>query len=248
MKIKNEKMAQFQKENQDLQERVGKLKMRLKGKGILQGAKHVIWDSIVVEASKFRVYLNFINDKDSMAITARRRCTIVNETLVKNPSEWAQNVINFLNFVPTAKLQTIGVKDMITLIIWTRRIISKNNLLKSIQTKSIRMEQSIQEFKDLFEKLFIKGLPSFWDGKGKLYDQEKYNSLLAQFRMDHSKFEVLEENLKGPSLVEYLTTNFDILNQFKTVKIGMPTMMYATCINLDILIKEMMDYDIPSDL
>jgi hypothetical protein len=25
----------------------------------------VIWDAIVVEAAKFRVYLNFINDKDS---------------------------------------------------------------------------------------------------------------------------------------------------------------------------------------
>jgi hypothetical protein len=27
----------------------------------------------------------------------------------------------------------------------------------------------------------------------------------------------------------------------------MPTMSYATCIDLEILIKEMMDYEIPSD-
>jgi hypothetical protein len=65
--------------------------------------------------------------------------------------------------------------------------------------------------------------------------------------MDHSKFEGLEENLKGPSLVEYLAANFDILNQFKIVKIGLPTMSYTTCIDLEILIKEMMDYDIPFD-
>jgi hypothetical protein len=90
------------------------------------------------------------------------------------------------------------------------------------------MEQSIQEFKDIFEQLFIKGLPPFWDGKGKLYDQEKYNSLLTQCRMDHSKFEGLEENLKGWSLVEYLATEFEILNQFKTIKIGFLTMNYAT--------------------
>jgi hypothetical protein len=81
MKIKNEKMAQFQKENQELQERVSKLKTRLKGKEILQGSKHVIWDSIVDEAAKFAVYPNFINEKYSMAITARSRCTVVNETL-----------------------------------------------------------------------------------------------------------------------------------------------------------------------
>ena len=128
------------------------------------------------------------------------------------------------------------------------KIIAKHNLLKSVQTKVIQMDQSIQEFKDLFEELFIKGLPSFWDGKGKLYDQEQYKSLLTQCRMDHSKFEGLEEKLKGPSLVEYLTTDFEILNQFKTVKIGLPTMTYATCIKLEILIKEMMDYEIPSDL
>jgi peptidoglycan hydrolase CwlO-like protein len=42
MKIKDEKMAQFQKENQDLQERVDELKTRLKGKTLLHGAKHVI--------------------------------------------------------------------------------------------------------------------------------------------------------------------------------------------------------------
>jgi len=54
--------------------------------------------------------------------------------------------------------------------------------------------------------------------------------------------------LKGPNLVEYLITNFEILNQFKTVKIGLSTMTYATCIDLDILIKEMMDYDLPFDL
>jgi hypothetical protein len=95
--------------------------------------------------------------------------------------------------------------------------------------------------------LFIKDLPPFWDGKGKLYDQEGYNSLLTQCKMDHSKFEGLEENLKGPSLVEYLTTYFDILNQFKIVRVGLPTMSYATCIDLDIMIKEMMDYEIPSN-
>ena len=172
-----------------------------------------------------------------MDIIARSRCTVVNETLAKNPLEWAQNAITLLNFVPTAELQTIGVKYRTTLIIWAKRIIAKHNLLKSVQTKSVQMELSIQEFKDLFEQLFIKGLPSFWDGKGKLYDLEKYNSLLAQCRMDHSKFEGLEENLKGPSLVEYLTTYFEILNQFKTMKIELPTMTYATCIDFEILIK-----------
>jgi hypothetical protein len=122
---------------------VGKLKTRLKGKGILQGAKHIIWDSVVVEAAKFRVYLNLIEKKYSMDITARSRCTVVNETLEKNPSEWAHNTINLLNSVHTTELQTIGVKDNTTLIIWAMRIIAKNNLLKLVQIKAAKMEQSI---------------------------------------------------------------------------------------------------------
>jgi hypothetical protein len=48
-------------------------------------------------------------------------------------------------------------------------------------------------------------------------------------------------------LVDYLDADFEILNQFKIVNMGMPTMSYAMCIDLDILIKEMMDYEIPSD-
>jgi len=100
----------------------------------------------------------------------------------------------------------------------------------------------------LFEELFVKCLPSFWDRKGKLYDQEEYNSHLAQCRMDHSKFEILEENLKGTNLVEYLTTDFEILNQFKIVKIKLLAMTYASFIDLEIPIKEMMDYEIPYDL
>jgi hypothetical protein len=104
IKAKDEKMAQFQKDNQALQERIYKLKMRLRGKGLLQRAKHIIWDFIDDEVAKFRVYLNFINDKDNIAITARSKCTVVNETLAKKPLEWAQNSINLLKSIPTTEI------------------------------------------------------------------------------------------------------------------------------------------------
>jgi hypothetical protein len=83
---------------------IDKLKLRLRGKGLLQGAKHIIWDSIAIEVFKFRVYLNFINDKEIISITSRSRCTIVNETLAKKPSEWAQNSINLLKSIPTSEI------------------------------------------------------------------------------------------------------------------------------------------------
>ena len=135
MHAKDERIAQFQKENPVLQERKNKLKVRLRGKGLLQGAKHIIWDSVAIEVAKFISYLNFIKDRDNIAITTRHKCTFVNENLAKNTSEWAHNALNLLNFAPTIDLQTIGVKDRTTLIIWARRVITKDNLLKSVQTK-----------------------------------------------------------------------------------------------------------------
>jgi hypothetical protein len=66
--------------------------------------------------------------------------------------------------------------------------------------------------------------------------------------MDHSKFETLEENLKGATLVEHLITDFEILSQFKAVKMGLEVMSYSFCIDLEILIKKMKDFDIPYDL
>jgi hypothetical protein len=95
----------------------------------------VIWDAIVAEAAKFRVYLNFINDKDNVATTTRIRCIVVNETLAKKPSEWAQNVIDLRNFVPTTDLQTIGVKDRTSLIIWGQEASSSTTCSNQFKTK-----------------------------------------------------------------------------------------------------------------
>jgi hypothetical protein len=55
MQEKDENIAQFQKENGVLHERIDKLKMRLRGKILLQGDKHIIRDSIATEATKFIV-------------------------------------------------------------------------------------------------------------------------------------------------------------------------------------------------
>jgi hypothetical protein len=122
---------------------VSKIKTRLKGKTLLQGSKHVIWDPIVAEIVKFGVYLNFINDKDNMSTIARNRCVVINEILAKKPLEWTQNAIDLLNVVPTVELQTIGVKDMTALIISAKRIIAKHNLLGSVLNKAMQMEHNI---------------------------------------------------------------------------------------------------------
>jgi hypothetical protein len=55
--------------------------------------------------------------------------------------------------------------------------------------------------------------------------------------MDHSRFEDLDEVLKGKTMVEMLAIDFRILNKFKIIKLGLSVMSYASCIDLEILIK-----------
>jgi len=94
MQAKAEIMAKFQKDNQSLKQRIDKMKIRLRGKIILEGTNNIILDSILAKVTKFRVYLNFINDKYNIFIT-------VNETMKNNPSKWEKNAINILNSIPT---------------------------------------------------------------------------------------------------------------------------------------------------
>jgi hypothetical protein len=142
----------------------------------------VIWDAIAAEAAKFRVYLNFINDKDNMAATARSRCTVVNEVLAKKPSEWAQNAIDLLNFVPTVDLQTIGVKDRTALIIWARRIIAKHNLLKSVQTKLCKWSTTYRSLKMHLNNCLSKASHHF--GMEKVHYTIKKTTILSSFSVE----------------------------------------------------------------
>lgn len=64
--------------------------------------------------------------------------------------------------------------------------------------------------------------------------------------MEHSKFDGLRNGLDGNALVERLKDDSEILNQFKEIKARLPPISYASCIELEVLIKEMLDYEIPS--
>jgi FtsZ-binding cell division protein ZapB len=101
---RDESVSQLKKQNAVLHEKVNKLNIGLKGKSLLKGAKHIIWDSISVEVTKLRTYLIYVNDEDNITVLAKQRCKVINETLSKRPAKWTQNVINLLNTVPSSSL------------------------------------------------------------------------------------------------------------------------------------------------
>ena len=79
-----------------------------------------------------------------------------------------------------------------------------------------------------------------------MISQEHYLTLLTQARIDHSKFEGLKKGLDGRSLVQRLSDDFEILIQFREIKIGLPPISYTSFIELEVLIKEMLDYEVLS--
>ena len=63
----------------------------------MQGVRHLLWDMIIVEATKIRPYLNYIKDKEMVINVDRQSCIVVKESLDKKPMDTTRNTIKFLN-------------------------------------------------------------------------------------------------------------------------------------------------------
>ena len=87
-----------------MQKKFNELKERSTGKAPLQGAKHIIWDTLSMEVTKFRHYLNFIDDQSALVNLATQRLKLANETMEKKPLNTTQNALNFLNSLTYQKL------------------------------------------------------------------------------------------------------------------------------------------------
>ena len=67
------------------------------GKLALQGARHLIWDQIIIEANKFWPYLDFIEDQESAMVEAKKKVLTVLGEIQKRPLVTAKNAITFLS-------------------------------------------------------------------------------------------------------------------------------------------------------
>ena len=64
--------------------------------------------------------------------------------------------------------------------------------------------------------------------------------------MDHVKFQNMEKGLKGEVIINKLNDDFHVLNQFHLNKSTLPPISYVSSIELELLSRQMMDYEIPS--
>ena len=86
-KIKSELARIIEEKNKtlndksQLQKKFNELKERSIGKAPLQEAKHLIWDTLSMEITKFRHYLNFIDDQSALVNLSTQRLKLENETM-----------------------------------------------------------------------------------------------------------------------------------------------------------------------
>ena len=112
----------------------------------------------------------------------------------------------------------MGIKDIITIITWERKVVGKHHHVESVQVKANQMLQQVKSFKGLFTELFHKGLPYFWDEEGILISQSSYQALvLVKDRMDHRKFEDMTQSLTEKVIIDKLVVDFEILDLFKII-------------------------------
>ena len=66
---------------QELQTKNDKLMKEVIGQFPVQGGKHIIWDSIIKEANKFRPYLDYVLDKEVVIHSSRKIMTVAREKM-----------------------------------------------------------------------------------------------------------------------------------------------------------------------
>ena len=67
------------------------------GKFSLQGARHLIWNKIIIEVDKFLPYIDFIADQENTMIETKKKVLTVLGEVQKRPVATTKNAIVFLS-------------------------------------------------------------------------------------------------------------------------------------------------------
>ena len=67
----------------------------------------------------------------------------------------------------------------------------------------------------------------------------EYQDLLVKCKLDHNKFEAMNQSLSGKFVVDKLALDFEIINTFREVCSQFPPISYVDHVELRVLEKEM---------
>ena len=99
------------------------------------------------------------------------------------------------------------------------------------------MAHRVKLFMDMFDPLFIKGLPFFWEDKGSMLSKKEYHDYLIECRSYHTKFADMQQSLSGKTIVDKLEYDFEILFSFKDTCAHLLYFSYRDHVELGVLVK-----------
>ena len=199
----------------------------MSGKLQLKGAKHSIWDQIIVEVTKLWDFLNYVEDKRVLVINYLTKHEVANQIMQMRPRTKSHNSIVFFIHLSNQELATLNVHDRMTIIIRAKQFIGKNRLMDNVKTMVEEMKVEIEDFYKKFKFLFDKGIPLFWYNNYSLFNKDYYDNILVQQRVNHDKFQDMEGTLKGEDILNKLEDGFDILCQLKHIGKSLPPISFS---------------------
>ena len=91
----------------------------------------------------------------------------------------------------------------------------------------------------MFDPLFKKGLPLFWEEKGTALAQKEYQDKLIQCRLDHTIFFDMDQSLSGKMIVDKLRDEFEMFFALKEACEHLQNYSYTDHVEFCVLSKEM---------
>ena len=88
-----------------------------------------------------------------------------------------------------------NILENISTIIWARKVVIKYQYLDTVKAKMDIMNHQIKEFIELFNPLFKRGIPFFWEEKGGMWSQKDYSDRLINCILHHREFDDKHQSL-----------------------------------------------------
>ena len=109
------------------------------------------------------------------------------------------------------------------------------------------MHNQLREFAELFNPLFRRGIPLFWEEKGGMWSHREYNDRLISCILDHRQFDDMQhQSLSRKIVIDKLTIDFEMSFEFKAICTKFPEFSYAENVELNLMVKEMISLDLPT--
>ena len=125
-------------------------------------------------------------------------------------------------------------------------MVNKHRHLDTVQAKIDVMVHQLKLFRYMFDPLFKKGLPFFWEEKGAMLTQKEYQDKLIECRLDHTKIADMYQSLSRKTIVDKMADEFEMFFSFKEACSHLQNHSYIDHVELHVLSKEMSTLDFPS--